>query len=125
GDYVMFCPPGEDVFVEARKRGYLSPGQCDGNFSQMMKKILAAKNDRVSVTKNGVYINSKLIPFSKPIAKDGTNRPMPVFRVEDYQLKDDELLLMGEDNPISWDGRYYGLVKVTQIRTVVYPVYIY
>src|SRR5450830_978227 len=49
GAYVLFCPPQVGVFDEARRRGYIGAGFCPGNYSYMMKRVLAAKNDAVSV----------------------------------------------------------------------------
>ncbi|MBD4272924.1 conjugative transfer signal peptidase TraF, partial [Xanthomonas citri pv. citri] len=57
GEYVIFCPPQRPVFDDARERGYIGSGFCPGNYGYMMKRVLAAKGDTVSVTPQGVTVN--------------------------------------------------------------------
>lgn len=125
GSYVMFCPPEKEAFLLARDRGYLTTGFCAGNFGYMMKKILAAKNDTVKVDADGVYVNSNLLELSKPLKVDGVGRPMPRFSESVYKLKNDELLLMSDVSSTSFDGRYFGPVNKSQIKTVIKPIFIW
>ncbi len=110
GSYVIFCPPDNALFTEARTRGYI------------MKKVLAAKNDVVSVTDQGVLVNGHEVPLSKPLLADGSNRPMPHYRIEGYALPDRQLLLMSDVTGLSFDGRYFGPVDIGQIKSVIHPV---
>jgi conjugative transfer signal peptidase TraF len=74
GAYVMFCPPPIGVFEEARARGYLGAGFCPGGYGYLMKRVLAAKDDAVTITDEGVRVNGELLPHSAPIQAD-RNRP--------------------------------------------------
>jgi conjugative transfer signal peptidase TraF len=121
GDYVMFCPPKDGVFDEAKERGYIGAGHCPGGYGYMMKKILAAKKDIVSVTNEGVTINHHLLPLSLPAKTDNLERLMPAYRVHNLTLADDEVLLMSDVSATSFDARYFGLIKRSQIRTVIVP----
>lgn len=123
GSYVMFCPPPKEPFIEAKKRGYLTVGVCEGNFSYMMKKVLAAKNDNVLVNASGVYVNSRLLGLSKPFDFDGVGRAMPRYPETKYTLQDGELLLMSDVSSTSFDARYFGPVHQSQINTVITPIF--
>lgn len=122
GSYVMFCPPNTSVFREAKRRGYLTAGYCKGNFGYMMKKILAAKKDRVMVDERGVHVNSKLLALSKPLKSDGAGRPMPHYLNLEYIIEENDLLLMSDVSNTSFDGRYFGPISKNQVTTVIKPL---
>jgi conjugative transfer signal peptidase TraF len=122
GEYVLLCPPPGNVVDEARKRGYFGAGFCPGDYAYLMKKVLAAKKDRVVLADDGVRVNGELLPFSTPLSADKQGRPLPVLRGE-YELGDADLLLMTDVSPLSFDSRYFGLVKRTQIKGVIRPVF--
>lgn len=121
GDYVMFCPPKNGIFDEAKERGYIGAGQCSGGYGYMMKRILAAKKDVVSVSNEGVTINHHLLSLSLPAKSDNLERLMPAYRVNNLNLADDEVLLMSDVSATSFDARYFGPIKQSQIKTVIVP----
>ena len=122
GALVMFCPPKSPVFDEAKTRGYIDAGFCPGGYRQMIKKIVAAKGDHVTVSDKGVFVNGQLLENSKPCAEDPGDRPMPHYRA-DCTLEDNQVLLMSDYNPLSFDGRYFGPINQAQIRSVLRPVF--
>ena len=122
GVYVLLCPPPGNVFDEAKQRGYFSAGFCPGDYEYLMKKVLAAKKDKVSISDDGVRVNGELLPFSSPLIADKQGRPLPVLRGE-YELGAADLLLMTDVSPLSFDSRYFGLVKRAQIKAVIRPVF--
>lgn len=122
GRYVMFCPPQLGVFEEARRRGYIGAGFCPGGYGYMMKKVVGAGNDAVSVAPDGVRVNGRLLAHSAPLATDGNGRPMARFQADRYILSEFQLLLMADANPRSFDARYFGPVQRMQVRTVIVPV---
>lgn len=121
GSYVLFCPPLEGAFVDAKKRGYLGAGFCPGEFGFMMKRVLAAKNDAVSIGEEGVRVNGELLPFSAPRTADHSGRPLPHYQA-DRTLDSSEVLLMSDFSSTSFDGRYFGPIQRSQIKTVIFPV---
>lgn len=123
GAYVMFCPPQRQVFLDARERGYIDAGFCPGNYGHLMKKVLAAKGDTVSVTALGVTVNGEILPYSAPVATDGVGRALPQLSPERYTLGASELLLMSDRSPTSFDGRYFGPITRGQVTSVIRPVY--
>jgi conjugation peptidase TraF. Serine peptidase. MEROPS family S26C len=121
GDYVIFCPPEKPIFSLAHKRGYIGSGFCPGGYGEMMKQILAAKGDEVSYRNEGVYVNGRLLPFSKPLSVDPSGRELPAVR-EVQRLDDTELLLMTDRSPASFDARYFGAIAKSQVISTILPV---
>lgn len=89
----------------------------------MIKKIVASEGDFISVTDQGVTVNDTLIPNTIPLVKDVTGRQLPDYRISQYQMQDDEVFLISDVNPISFDARYFGPIKKRQIRCAIQPVW--
>ena len=123
GAYVEYCPPQVDVFVEAKKRGYLGSGICAGDYSFLMKRIAAVSSDRVSITADGVTVNDHLLPYSVPLVSDKDGQLMPRPQSDHFILGNSEVLLMSDVSRTSFDGRYFGAVNRAQIMTVIVPVF--
>jgi conjugative transfer signal peptidase TraF len=122
GAYVLFCPPPLGVFNEAKERGYISGGFCPGGYCYMMKRVLGAEGDVVSVDDDGVRVNGELLPFSAPRKADPAGRPLPRYQAATYTLGNAEVLLMSDVSETSFDARYFGPLNRSQIRTVIRPV---
>ncbi|EME2526602.1 conjugative transfer signal peptidase TraF [Yersinia enterocolitica] len=125
GEYVVFCPPPTSVFDKARSRGYINSGFCSGNYGYMMKKILAAKGDIVSINSNGVVINDIKIPYSKPLSVDLSGNPLPSINILNHTLKESEILLMTDQSNSSFDSRYFGFIDKQQVHSVIRPILIW
>ncbi|MES2264558.1 MAG: conjugative transfer signal peptidase TraF [Pseudomonadota bacterium] len=125
GAYVMFCPPQVSIFDDARRRGYIGAGFCPGGYGYVMKKVLAATGDLVTVAGDGVRVNGKLLPLSIPLHADGNGRLLPRFQADSYVLSEYQLLLMSDINPKSFDARYFGPVQRMQVREVIKPVLVW
>lgn len=122
--YVIFCPDRRTSFQLAAQRGYIDHGLCSSGYGYLMKHIVAIKGDRLSVTSEGVFVNQKKLPFSKPKSKDGLNRALPHWRVQDYRLQEGEIMTMTNQSEWSFDGRYYGLVHTGQIKGMLTPLWV-
>ena len=123
GAYVLFCPPQAAVFDEAKARGYIGAGFCPGDYGYLMKRVLAAKGDAVTVAAEGVRVNGELLPFSAPIPAHPAGRPLPRFAADRFTLSASELLLMSDVSGKSFDGRYFGPIARSQIEGVIRPVF--
>lgn len=122
--FVIFCPDNRPAFKQALARGYIDHGLCAGGFGYLMKKVVAIKGDVISATPKGVFVNHKLIAFSKPKLNDGMSRTLPQWRALNYQLKEDEIMTMTSQSEWSFDGRYYGLIHLGQIKGVLISVWV-
>lgn len=122
--FVMFCPDDRQAFKTGIERHYINHGLCPGGYGYLMKKVVAIYGDTVSVTAEGVFVNQKLLPFSKPKLNDGLNRTLPQWRTVNYKLKEDEIMTMTSQSDWSFDGRYYGPVHIGQIKGMITPVWV-
>jgi conjugative transfer signal peptidase TraF len=125
GEYVIFCPPQHEVFQRALKRGYIHAGFCPGGFGYLMKKVVASAGDVVSSNASGVFVNGELLPLSQPYQADGFNRLLPFWRIHGYVLQPSELLMMTDQSRLSFDARYFGLLKQNNIQAVIRPIFIF
>lgn len=122
GAYVMFCPPENNVFDMAKSRGYIAAGFCPGDYGCLMKRVVALGGDSVNVSPEGVFVNGALLPNSKPLTADLSGRPLPQLRLNHYLMQASQVFLMSDVSKTSFDGRYYGPVDISQIKTVIRPV---
>lgn len=123
GDYVLLCPPQIGLMAEAKKRGYLTHGFCPGDYGYLMKKVLAVAGDTVDIDDAGVAVNGLLLPFSVPLKQDAAGKPLPRYQASRFVIGNSEVLLMSDTSSTSFDGRYFGPVSRSQIKTVIVPVF--
>jgi conjugative transfer signal peptidase TraF len=122
GAYVLFCPPEANVFAVAKARGYISAGFCPGGYGFMMKRVVAANGDTVSISDDGVRVNAELLPLSVPLRMDKAGRPLLRFGSSRFSLDGSNVLLMSDVSGASFDSRYFGPIDRSQIKTVLTPV---
>ena len=79
GRVVSFCPPPTDVFLEARRRGYLKRGNCPGALEPMLKVLAGLPGDEVLQTADALFINGRALPHSKALKADAQGRPLPAL----------------------------------------------
>lgn len=78
------------------------------------KRLTAAEGDTIEITKDGKFlVNGKVHRDSLPLASKLGKEPEDFARRE--VLKKGELYFLG-DTETSYDSRYWGPVKVTQLR---------
>lgn len=122
GSYVLVCPPDTLPFKHARERGYIGAGFCPGNYGYLMKRVAATRDDAVTITDEGVRINGALLPLTAPRRNDRAGRPLPQYRISDYLLGHDEVLLMSDQSDTGFDSRYFGPVLRSQLATAMIAV---
>lgn len=122
GSYVLLCPENKEPFITAQKRDYIGAGYCPGGLGYMFKRVAALPNDIITTTANGMYINGKLYPDSKPFHHDALNRMLPIWHAHQTRLKAGEVVLMTQGDKNSFDARYFGPLPKQQIVSVVRPV---
>ncbi len=122
GAYVLFCPPEANVFAVAKARGYIGAGFCPGGYGFMMKRVVAANGDTVSIADDGVRVNAVLMPLSVPLRMDKAGRPLVRFGSSRFSLDGSNVLLMSDVTGASFDSRYFGPIDRRQIKTVLTPV---
>lgn len=114
GDLVLVKTP-ESMRMLAAERGYL-PLKVD-----LVKRIVALTGDRVCGRKGVVSINGKAA--AKLLEADSNGRPLPRWNGCRTLGTDDVFLLM-ENVPDSFDSRYFGPVKVSSIVGRLTPLWL-
>jgi conjugative transfer signal peptidase TraF len=127
GDWVMGCLPGAAVEF-GRLRGYHPggppPAWCPDGSLPVLKRVVALAGDRVEVGSAGVVVNGRLLPGTAPLTHDSQGRPLPAPPSGALRLGRDELWLVSDHIPNSWDSRYYGPVGrgcVVSRMVLVFP----
>ena len=119
----MFAlPPASAIFKLAKKRGYLAAGPSPAGTCGLIKQVAALSGDRVTIGVQGVQVNGVLLKNSAPRPADEAGRPLRAYELSDYALRSEEVLLMSDYNPASFDGRYFGPLSKTTIQSVIVPV---
>src|SRR6516164_3704678 len=122
GDFVFALPPASPIFNLAKERGYLAAGPSPAGTCGLIKQLAAVGRDRVTIDSTGVRVNGIRLKNSAPRAADDAGRPMRTYELSDYALGSEEVLLMSDYNPASFDGRYFGPLSKTTIQSVIVPV---
>ncbi len=123
GKLVTFCPPDQPVFQVARKSGLIGNGSCPNGYECLMFTIAGKRKDVVTINADGVYVNDTLLAESKPLTQDKEGRTMPALTLDHYELKENEVLLMTGFGKDAFDSRYFGVVDVQQVDSVISPAF--
>ena len=67
-------------------------------------------------------MNGVLLKNSAPRSADEAGRPLSAYELSDYTLRSEDVLLMSDYNPASFDGRYFEPLSKTTIQSVIVPV---
>jgi conjugative transfer signal peptidase TraF len=123
GALVLLCLPPE-VAAFARARGYVSRGgACPGGVVPIGKPVVATPGDTISVTRTGLLVNGTPVPNSQALVLDRKGRPLPRLAVGRYLVGWDELWLLSSYSRLSFDSRYFGAIKVSEVRGRLRPLW--
>jgi conjugative transfer signal peptidase TraF len=122
GDFVSFCPAQDSLTRMAYKRGYISFGNCPAQTERLLKIVYGTAGDTIEFTEAGVVVNGSLLPFSTNFKQDGLDRPLVPFDKKGLVLQPNELWVMTNRSPLSFDSRYFGSIRLNQVSAVVRPL---
>jgi conjugative transfer signal peptidase TraF len=123
GEVVTLCLDPAAAAL-GRERGYLTGGECPGNVELLIKMAAAIPGDLVEVSSAGMSVNGVLIRHSQPLGADDLNRPMQAVPHGIYRVAHDQVWVVGDTDPRSYDSRYYGAVPIENIRGRAVPFFI-
>lgn len=88
----------------------------------LLKKIVATEGDRVTVTHKGIVVNDVLVPNTAPIA-----RKIKQWNIIDREilLKPTEYIVVANQNNLSFDSRYFGVVTDRNITAKIRLFYLF
>ena len=122
GALVMWCLP-ERLIGEARRRGYLGGGACQGGVEPILKTIAAVPGDTVVVDSSGLAVNGRRLPSSHAIARDSRGRPIRAMPPGRYVVGPAEAWVWSPYTPLSFDSRYYGALPFAGLVGFARPVW--
>lgn len=113
---------GERVAVEPppalrrlmRERGYL-PERVP-----LLKRVAAVSGQRVCRFAHGVTVDGELVGIAR--ARDRAGRPLPTW-FGCRRIKTNELFVMNPAAPDSFDGRYFGPLRIVTVIGRAMPVW--
>ena len=105
GERVAIQPPLELRNLLA-ERGYLPVGV------PLLKRVAAVSGQRVCRFAHGVTIDGKLVGVARSF--DRRDRPLPAWS-GCFRLAPGELFVMNPAAPDSFDGRYFGVLSMTDV----------
>jgi conjugative transfer signal peptidase TraF len=120
GDLVFVNSPPLPLFTLAKDRGYLNVAYSAA--PHLLKRLAGVAGDRVTIDSAGVQVNGIRLANSAPCNCDGAGRPLQACLLKDHILGPDEVLLMSDYNPASFDSRYFGPLQATTIESVIIPL---
>jgi len=121
GAFVGVCLPPE-VARFGRGRGYLGPGDCPGGIQAVIKQVIALPGDLVELTPAQVRVNDRGLPNSATAVVDSAGRPLPHVPWGRHRVAPGQVWLLGPGDPRSWDSRYFGPLRLADIRATLAPV---
>ncbi len=116
GEYVGFCAP-------VARYPFLEAGKCANGLMPFVKEIVGVPGDRIVETGNGVTVDGRGLPESRPHrrARDGTRLPQWHGHMT---LGPGRYWTYGSGDPEwSFDSRYFGPLPRGRIRFVAHPVW--
>jgi len=123
GTLVLVCLRPQ-VAALARVRGYVPRGgACPGGVVPIGKPVLATPGDTIAVTRTGLLVNGTPVPNSQALVLDRKGRPLPRLAVGRYLVGWDELWLLSSYSRLSFDSRYFGAIKVSEVRGRLRPLW--
>jgi conjugative transfer signal peptidase TraF len=118
GDRVFICPPNASQFRNARERGYLRRGLCEGGFGPLIKTIVATANQSVDVG-DAVMIDGQPLHHSDVSATDTAGRPLAVYSGGPVPSG---FVFVHSDFPGSFDSRYFGPIQQNGVLGLAHEV---
>lgn len=121
-DYVALCLDSHNTQLGI-SRGYLEKGTtCNGSVP-LIKKVIALPNESITLSKNYIITNHHQYNL-KTLDFDNINRQLGSIKPGKYQ-QDCYWLIGDDDFTNSWDSRYWGCIKKSQILYMVVPLIIW
>src|SRR5438445_4561303 len=118
---VVFCP-AEPIARLSAERGYRSRGNCPDGDEPLAKPIAARPGDIVELSATGMAVNGRLLVNTAPLVTDAAGRPLPQWPFGRYVVAPGSVWVASSYSPRSFDSRYFGPVKASQVREHVRPL---
>lgn len=121
GDLVFICPPGTDAMRNARARGYLRFGLCEGLVAPLIKTVVATAGQVIQIS-DVVRVDGRPLPHSRVSRMDGEGRDMTPY---DGGVVPPGTVFLHSEFPGSFDSRYFGPLSMDGILGLAQEVWTY
>ncbi len=112
---LVLVPLSADVAALAARRRYLPLG------TPLLKPVAAVAPQRTCVAGGIVRIDG--VPVAATLRADGMGRPLHAWS-QCRRLRPGELFLLSTTNPASFDSRYFGPVRASNVLGIAHPVWL-
>jgi len=120
---VEFCPPSAFSMLSVR-RGYRPSGICPDRKAPLLKPVIARAGDTVVVSAEGISVNGRKLPNTKPRPFDSGGRPLNAWPRGVYSVPAAMVWVVSTYHPNSFDSRYFGPISVARIRHRLRPLWV-
>lgn len=122
GTIGMWCLP-TTVAAGGRALGYLAAGSCADGTEPLGKIVLGVAGDTLRYGADGIVLNGRTIPNTRPLERDSRNRPLEHVPFRTYVLRAGQVWLWSPYSVASWDSRYFGPIGTSGLVSLVLPVW--
>jgi conjugative transfer signal peptidase TraF len=121
---IEFCPV-EPFASESSERGYRTRGTaCDDGAVPLLKPIVAVAGDQVVLSAEGMRVNGHLLPKTAPLFRDAAGRSLHPWPFGTYVVEQGVVWVASTYNRGSYDSRYMGPIRISQIRARLRAVWL-
>lgn len=121
GELVLLCLP-TGVQALGRRRGYLPAGQCSGQSSPVLKRLVGLPGDTIALSESLLAVNGEVVLQSPIQALDSAGRPLTHAPFGSRVLPAGQVWVLGVNGARSWDSRYFGPIPVESLQASVRPL---
>jgi conjugative transfer signal peptidase TraF len=121
---IEFCPI-QPFAAESSERAYRTRSTaCPDRAVPLLKPVVAVAGDRVVLAADGIRVNGRLLPKTAPLFRDGAGRSLRPWPLGSYLVERGTVWVASTYNLGSYDSRYMGPIKTTQIRARLRPLWL-
>jgi conjugative transfer signal peptidase TraF len=112
-----------DIAQQGLSRGYLRTGPCAGNAEPVGKIAGALPGDVVDLERDWIAVNGRRIAHSAIASRDSAGRPLAHAPFGRRRVRAGEVWLFDFNDRRSWDSRYFGAIRVGNVRGRLEPIF--
>ncbi len=119
GDLVFICPPLTPAFMMAFERGYIRRGLCPGQFSPLIKTVVATEGQSVDIGEH-VSVEGLPVAHSRVHRVDAAGRALSAWQGGGVPPR---YLFLHSNFAGSYDSRYFGPIPAAGLLGRAVPIY--
>ena len=122
--FVEFCPPEPfgRMSVERLYRAK-TPLVCADGGEPLLKPIVARAGDSVELSARGIVVNGIPVSNTAPKTVDSAGRPLQAWPFGRYRVAPNTFWVASSYNSRSFDSRYFGPIRKTEIKHHLRPIW--